>query len=81
MGQDLTDGSKVFVNDIEDLVIECPLHKLRFDLRNGALTSIGPATMQTLSLTTYPIRVNTLTDRLEIGFESLNPMMFSPDFD
>ena len=92
MGGDLTEGSKILVTDVEDLIIECPLHHYRFDMRSGRLASTGtPLTGNSNEgggggkkvgpLQTYPVRVNKETELIEIGFEALNPMMFSPDFD
>jgi len=89
MGGNLTEGSKILVTDVEDLIIECPLHHYRFDIRNGRLASAGTPpvgysnekSQQVGPLQTYPVRVNVETELIEIGFEALNPMMFSPDFD
>ena len=89
MGGNLTEGSKILVTDVEDLVIECPLHHYRFDMRTGRLASAGTPPVgyshdknqQVGPLQTYPVRINKETELIEIGFEALNPMMFSPDFD
>ena len=89
MGGDLTEGAKILVTDVEDLVIECPLHHYRFDMRTGKLASagtppVGYATDKNQHvgpLQTYPVRINKETELIEIGFEALNPLMFSPDFD
>jgi nitrite reductase/ring-hydroxylating ferredoxin subunit len=89
MGADLTKGAKIMVTDVEDLVIECPLHHYRFDIKTGKLASdgifpVGYSTdrnQQVGILQTYPVRINGESELVEIGFEALNPLMFSPDFD
>ena len=74
MGADLT-GGRILMDDIEDLVIECPLHKIRFDLRTGKSISSG---FSVSGLETYPTRISP-NGEIEIGFTSLNPLMFSPE--
>ena len=68
MGADLLDGGRLLVDDIEDVVIECPLHRMRFDLETGKPAS--SATVGVDRLTTYPIRVNE-GGIVEIGFDSM----------
>jgi nitrite reductase/ring-hydroxylating ferredoxin subunit len=65
MGARLIQGGRLLVDDIEDIVIECPLHRLRFDLNTGKLMSKGISD----NLKVFPTRVR--DDVLEIGFESM----------
>lgn len=66
MGANLTQGGRLLVDDIEDFAIECPLHKLRFDLRSGKLLCKGVAE----SLKIHPVRVKG-DGTIEVGFEEL----------
>ena len=66
MGAKLVNGGRILVDDIEDLAIECPLHRLRFDLKTGKLMSNGSAD----HLKTFPTRVRD-DGSIEIGFESM----------
>ncbi len=75
MGARLTQGARFLVNDIEDVAIECPLHKMRFDLKSGKLLSRGSAE----NLKTYPSRIRN-DGNLEIGFEAIAQLVgFSAD--
>jgi nitrite reductase/ring-hydroxylating ferredoxin subunit len=65
MGARLIQGGRVMVDDIEDIAIECPLHRLRFDLRTGKLLSKGISD----SLKIFPTRFR--DGVLEIGFDSM----------
>lgn len=65
MGARLIQGGRILTNDIEDFAIECPLHRLRFDLRSGRLLSSGTVE----DLKTFPVRFK--NGLIEIGFDSM----------
>jgi nitrite reductase (NADH) small subunit len=65
MGARLIQGGRILTNDIEDFAIECPLHRLRFDLRSGRLLSSGTVD----NLKTFPVRIK--SGLIEIGFDSM----------
>ena len=65
MGAKLVQGGRILLSDIEDLAIECPLHRLRFDLSSGKLLSNGPVD----DLKTFPVRIK--DGQVEVGFESM----------
>jgi nitrite reductase/ring-hydroxylating ferredoxin subunit len=66
MGAHLVQGGRILIDDIEDIAIECPLHKLRFDLKTGKLLTNGNSD----HLKSFPVRV--MSDgSVEIGFESM----------
>ena len=68
MGANLVQGGRILVDDIEDIVIECPLHKFRFDLYSGK--SVSQSAISVDRLAVYPARVNP-QGIVEIGFDSL----------
>lgn len=67
MGANLIRGGRLLIDDIEDCAIECPLHKLRFDLRTGKCLSGASGAEQ---LKVYPVRENE-QGIIEIGFDEL----------
>ena len=72
MGARLVQGARILLDDIQDLAIECPLHRLRFDLHSGKLLSSGISD----NLRTFPTRVR--EGSIEIGFESM--VLVTEDF-
>ena len=67
MGANLTEGGRLLIDDIEECAVECPLHKMRFDLRTGKSLSSTPGVDK---LKIFPVRTNAL-GFIEIGFDEL----------